>query len=149
MRTSLSHRIFLTNLPLSSVHSHSVPPSSTITHICLLFPSFLCVIFSFLKISLRTLLCPSFSVSHRFYFSSRSQSSCDWSAHLFCIRVPEEQTLALTLIKLMTVIKNHSSIIKTEDVSNGKRDILFGSPVIFSLSHNTHTLTHMCVLLRT
>lgn len=66
-----------------------------------------------------------------------SQSSCDWSTHLFCIRVPEEQTVVLTTpIKLMTVIKNHTSIISAVDISNGEQVISDGSRFLtFSLSH--------------
>lgn len=81
------------------------------------------------------------------YFSSKSQSSCDWSTHLFYIRVPEEQTIVLTTpIKLMMVIKNHTSIICAADISNGKQVILNGShfPTLPSLTQtqikNEHTL---------
>lgn len=99
--------------PISSALSLSAPLSWQISH---LFP-FVCSIILFilsyhlilsllLFISFCCSLYPTLLVPDAGYFSSRTQSSCDWSTHLFCIRVPGEQTIVLTTaIKLMTVIK--------------------------------------------
>lgn len=93
-------------------------------------------------ISSRRSLYPTLPLPRAGYFSSRNQSSCDWSTHLFCIRVPQEQTIVLTPpIKLMTVIKNNTSIISALDISNGRQVILNGSYSVF-LVHTLKYCTH-------
>lgn len=99
--------------PISSGLSLSAPLSWQIIHLFPFVCSIILFIFSYhLILSLLRFISfcrsryPTLIVPDAGYFSSRTQSSCDGSTHLFCIRLPGEQTIVLTTaIKLMTIIK--------------------------------------------